>query len=100
MAAAAALPHGAALVSIPLALTAAVVQRDRRIEKTLFNLANFALATTVSAFIYVLVRSSGEGLELRTILASLVAGGGFHTVKTGRDPRGFHFPSPPPFFSP
>ncbi len=83
MAAAAALPHGAALVSIPLALTAAVVQRDRRIEKTLFNLANFALATTVSAFIYVLVRSSGEGLELRTILASLVAVVGFHIVNTG-----------------
>jgi diguanylate cyclase (GGDEF)-like protein len=83
MAAAAALPHGAALVSIPLALTAAVVQRDRQIEKILFNLANYALATMTSAFTYALVRSPGEGLELRMVLAALVAVVGFHIVNTG-----------------
>jgi diguanylate cyclase (GGDEF)-like protein len=83
MAAAAALPHGAALVAIPLALTAAVVQSQRRLEKILFNLANYALATTISAFLYVLVRAPGEGLEPRTILASLLAVVGFHIVNTG-----------------
>ena len=52
MAAAAALPHGAALVAIPIALTTGLVRRNRRLEKTLFNLANYALATTVSALVY------------------------------------------------
>src|SRR5579859_7701639 len=82
VAAAVALPHGAALVSIPIALTGAVVHR-RRIDKTLFNLANYALATTLSADAYVLVRSPGEGLELRTIFASLVAVLAFQLVNTG-----------------
>jgi hypothetical protein len=83
MAAAAALPHGAALVAIPIALTTGLVRRKRRIEKTLFNLANYALATTLSALVYALVRSPGDGLELRMILASLVAVVGFHIVNTG-----------------
>jgi diguanylate cyclase (GGDEF)-like protein len=83
MAAAAALPHGAALVAIPIALTTGLVRRKRRIEKTLFNLANYALATTLSALVYALVRSPGDGLELRMILGSLVAVVGFHIVNTG-----------------
>jgi diguanylate cyclase (GGDEF)-like protein len=83
MAAAVALPHGAALVAIPIALTTAVIQRHDRIEKTLFNLANYALATTLGALLYLLVHAPGEGLELRTILASLVAVVGFHIVNTG-----------------
>jgi diguanylate cyclase (GGDEF)-like protein len=83
MAAAAALPHGAALVAIPIALTKGLVPRPRRVEKTLFNLANYAMATTVGAVVYDLVRSPGEGLELRTILGSLVAVLGFHVVNTG-----------------
>lgn len=83
MAAAAALPHGAALVAIPIALTKGLVRRKRRVEKTLFNLANYALATTLSASVYALVHLPGEGLELRMILALLMAVVGFHIVNTG-----------------
>jgi diguanylate cyclase (GGDEF)-like protein len=83
MAAAAALPHGAALVAIPIALMHAIVQRQRRIDKSLFSLANYALATTVSAFVYLFARSPGEGLDLRMIVASLVAVVGFHIVNAG-----------------
>jgi diguanylate cyclase (GGDEF)-like protein len=83
MAAVARLPHGSPLVAVAIALTFAVVERQRRPDKILFNLADYALAGYVGRLVYTVFGSPTEHIGIDTLLATLAAVIAFHVVNQG-----------------
>jgi diguanylate cyclase len=83
MAAVAALPHGAPLIAVAIAVTFTLVERQRRPDKILFNLADYALAGYVGRLTYVALGSPSEHIGLDSLVATLAAVTAFHVVNQG-----------------
>jgi hypothetical protein len=82
-AASVALPHGAPLIAVPMALAGGVIQRRRTLQKNLFNMANFALAMYASRLAFSAFPLPSSMLEPWMLLAMLTALLVFQVVNVG-----------------
>jgi putative nucleotidyltransferase with HDIG domain len=84
MAAITVVPAGAALVSLTAAAVHVLfIQKQRKPDKVLFNLANPALSAAASSAFFMLVHPAGNALELRYLAAACVAVLTFNAVNFG-----------------